>query len=245
MSLFVETGQIDPNKNYLEDLVGEDKTYKTPADLARATVEKELFIKQLERENQKVREDLTARVKEEELYDRISTLLTKSPSTEQNTNADGNGTNKQPTTVGVTPEQLDELLDKRLNKLETSRKEQANQEIVKSKLVEKFGTNYVPKLTEETQKLGVTKEFLERMAAENPNAFFRLIGMEDKPQIGLFTPPKSAVDGGFKPKLSTDRTQAYYKELRKRDPVLYNSREVQIQEEKDAQRLGVAFFDTE
>lgn len=243
MSLFVETGQIDPNKNYLEDLVGENKPYKTPVDLARAAVEKELHIKQVEKENQKLREDLNARVKEEDLYDKISTLLTKSPSTEQNTNADGNGTNKQSTTVGVTPEQFDELLDKRLKAKEAERQTQANQELVRSKLVEKFGTNFVSPLKDVVQKLGVKEDFLERVAAENPNAFFRIVGIEDKQPVGLFTPPPSSTDIGFKPKTNQDRTQAYYKELRKRDPVLYNSREVQIQEEKDARRLGEAFFD--
>lgn len=247
MSLFVETGQIDPAKNYLTELVGEGLKYKTNEDMARAVMEKDLHIGLIESENKKVRDALTTRVKEEDLYDRIKGLLEKSPSNTQNTIPDVNGTNnKAPdSNTGFTPEQIDELVNKKYQQLEQDRRAQTNLATVKEKLVEKFGTNYVSKLKEEADKLKMDEKALESIAQVNPSAFYRLVGIEGNAPgfSSLMSPPRSAVEGSFKPNTNNDRTESYYSELKKKDPVTYNSRAVQEQEYKDALRLGEAFFD--
>ena len=47
---------IDPTVDYTDQLVGEDKPYKTVKDLARAALEKEQFIKRLTAETAQMRE---------------------------------------------------------------------------------------------------------------------------------------------------------------------------------------------
>ena len=46
-----QTVSIDPDKDYFEELVGDDKPFKSPKDLARAKLESDKFIEQLKQEN--------------------------------------------------------------------------------------------------------------------------------------------------------------------------------------------------
>ena len=73
-----QTPQIDPNKDYLAELVGEGKKFKTDKDLARGKYEADLYVKTLERQldelrndHLKLREDYTARAKLEELLGQL------------------------------------------------------------------------------------------------------------------------------------------------------------------------------
>lgn len=242
MSLFVDTDQIDPTKDYYPELVGEGKKYKTNVDAARAIMEKDLFIKRMTSEAQELRNSLAERVKLEELTERLSKLA-KSPGSdsEQQTT---NGTNTTVVTPSITPEQIDELLDKRLAEKEKQRSEASNLQSVTQKLIQKFGTNYSSRLNDEAGKLGMTPQQLEQVAATNPAAFLRLVGAEDTKQTNtLFNPPKGT-ESTFTPK-SGERTASWYKELKKTDPIRYASREITIQKHNDAQRIGEAFFDVD
>jgi len=48
---------FDPNKNYYEDLVGQDKKFKDNETLAKAKVQSDIFIKHLERQQDELRKD--------------------------------------------------------------------------------------------------------------------------------------------------------------------------------------------
>lgn len=243
MSLFVETNQIDPDKDYLPELVGDDKKYKTPVDLARAVMEKDLFINQLQTENRDVRGSLAERVKLEEIYEKINSVVNKSPNSDSDTQ-NTNGTNP-PVIPGITPEQIDERLNAKLAELDVKRQADANTSFVKQALTKAFGPNHSSKLKEEAVKLNMTPAQMDQIAATNPSAFLRLVGaevLEVKKDNSLFTPPVSSTATTFKP-ATGERTMAWYKELRKSNPVLWNSRDMVNQRHKDAHRLGEAFFD--
>jgi hypothetical protein len=151
---------------------------------------------------------------------------------------------KVPTKVEITPEQIEELLNKKLAEKEAKSREQQNLESVKPLLTQKFGNNFQSKLKEEASKLGMTPEQLDQVAATNPKAFLRLVGAEDvKKQESLFTPP-SGVSTGFSMS-PTEKTLSYYNQLKKDNPKLYASKELQNQRYKDAERLGEKFFDVD
>src|SRR5712671_5452751 len=70
--------QIDPQKNYLEELVGENKKFKSNEDLAKGKYTSDIYVKQLEttldemrKDFLKEREDNVAKAKLQELIDQM------------------------------------------------------------------------------------------------------------------------------------------------------------------------------
>src|SRR6478752_10635011 len=51
--------QIDPNKNYLEELVGEGRKFKSPEELARGKAESDLYIEHMKGRMDELRQDYT------------------------------------------------------------------------------------------------------------------------------------------------------------------------------------------
>src|SRR6266700_391496 len=70
---------VDPDKDYFKELVGEGKKFKSPEDLARGKFESDQFIEILKKRQDemradylKLREDNTAKAKLEDLIDQLS-----------------------------------------------------------------------------------------------------------------------------------------------------------------------------
>lgn len=233
---------VDPNKDYMSELVGEGKKFKTPEELARGKWEADQFIERLKQEQSALRKELESRKRLEEVADLLSQQ--KNQSTEGQPPARDDGTKQT-----LTPETLEQMLEERLTKREQQQRREQNINTVKQKLAEKFGNNYVAKLEQEANNLGVTKEYLTNLAAESPNAFLRLVGYDALPKqqqqdTNLFSPPTTSVNTtGFAPNVTGERTQTYYEKLKQNDPKSYWSPKVQNEMHRDAQRLGAKFFD--
>lgn len=252
MSLFEQTPDpivpVIPD-NAFETLVGEGKKYKDQELLAKSNLHKDAHIAKLEAEAkernadlQRLQDDLQARVKMEALLDKMSEAANKSPSSIPDTIPDANGIKPS---QALTPEQLDKLLDDKLSQAEKGRKLQTNLQAVESKLTEVYGNQAVSKLNDEAKKLGVSTAFMKQIAAENPNAFFRLVGLEERSAQADVAPPRGLSGDGFRPSVNAEKTQKYYDELRRTNPALYHQGSTQIQIHKDALRLGEKFFDAD
>lgn len=252
-SLFADTPspdpQIDPSKDYLPELVGEGKKYKSPSDLAKAAVFKDAHILRLEAEaaerkaeTERLKAELSTRARLEDLVDNIASNQGKSPSNDRQPDL----VNPDPSSPAQTPEQLEAQIDALLARREAERAGNTNRAAVKQKLQEKLGPNYANKVRELGRAVNFGPAELDRMAAQNPTAFFKLLGIEDRQpnrQDIFSTPPQSALnpDTGFSP---TDgfRDQAYYNKLRKeKGDRHYWSPEVQTQLHKDAVSDPVRF----
>jgi YesN/AraC family two-component response regulator len=233
---------VDPNKNYVEELVGESKKFKTVEELARGKYEADQFIERLKQEQAALREELNSRKRLEEVADLLSSQQ-KNQSIEGQPPARDDGDKN----TALTPEQLEKMLEERLTKREQQQVRDKNINTVKEKLTEAFGQNYAAKLQQEANALGVSKEYLTNLAAESPSAFFRLVGLDasTKQQQGnLFSPPASSVNqAAFAPNVTGERTMSYYDKLKNDDPRTYWSPKVQNEMHRDAQRLGAKFFD--
>ncbi|WP_154073665.1 hypothetical protein [Bradyrhizobium erythrophlei] len=242
-SLFAESlnTDLDPSKDYSTELVGEGKKYKTVADLAKGAVFKDAHIQRLETEAAEFRAtkarleaELSTRTRLEDLVDNIASSTSKTPISEPH-----HGSEQVPSSQAQTPEQLEAQIDALLSKREAERRGNTNRATVKQKLQEKLGPNFATKVREQGRQLGLGEAFLNNLAAENPAAFFKLIGVEDKPadRRNLFSsPPVSDVnpDSGFAPS-DTFRDKAYYDKLRlEKGDRVYWSPQVQAQLHKDA-----------
>lgn len=237
----------DPNKNWLEELVGEGKKFKDPNELARGKAEADAFIERLKREQEELRTELNTRLTLEQYLDKMGSNANQNqngrsdpPPNEPN----GDGSN----TTALKPEDIERLIETKVSEREKQRIQSQNRAEVKQKLTEAFGNDYISKLKEVGGALGLSAERLDEMAAESPKAFLKLVGADTAPQNqqrkpdSLFVPPTGQTTQTRT--VSGDRTKSYYDTLKKNDPKNYWSAAVQNQMHKDALRLGENFFDS-
>lgn len=233
---------IDPTKNYIEDLVGEGKKFKTVEDLAKSVVYKDQHIPRLERENAEMRERLNASQRLEVLVDRLAKVNPNQPTNSGDNQPGANEVNPQ----GLTPDKINEILDQKLTEREKTTRRAANLNEVKSRLQQTFGQNFPSKLREQSTTLGLTEDYLKLLASEQPKAFYRLMNMDENPsQVQSYFQPSSSVNSeGFKSKTTSgEKTKSYYDNLKRTNPNLYKSTAIQIEEHNNAMRLGESFFD--
>lgn len=233
--------QLDQSRNYLADLVGPDKKFKTVEDLARGKAEAdttiELFKKrqdELRTDYLNLREEANAQAKLQDLIDRLenpqNTPVVTPPVMEQ----------KQPT---VDPTQLSSLVSKEIVTYETNKKRTENYNQVQSKLQEMFGTNYQQELAKRMNTLGLTADHINETAKTSPHAFYNLMGLNQPVAQGFQSPIRSSVSNDNFSARPQKRTWAYYQEMKKADPKMYYNTKIANQMLDDMVELGDAFKD--
>lgn len=244
MSIF-QTAQ-DPaasGQATLNDLVGEGKKFKTPDDLAKAKLESDRFIEKLQNEQRELREELSKRLSVEEALKRAQEAKPQDREPPAN---------PQPQPRQESPQQIDVAseVDKVLRQRQQEDSTRSNIDLVTSKLTELYGT--VDKAAEvvntRSRELGMSVEQLQKMASQNPKAFFKLIGVEDKPAqdpgATSWNRAKNptAMRGATQNQTAQPGTYKYYEEIRRSDPASYFSPRVQLQMDKDAREKGEKFY---
>lgn len=238
MSLFTE----DQSVVTFDSLVGDGKKYKTNEDVAKALIEKDRFIEQLKAENAEARQAATKPDRSQEILDQLAALSrrndpvttppepTRQPERTEITNA-----------KSLTEEDILRVLQQR----EATARATNNVDKVKNDLKAKFGENYPQVLKSLQEKMGVTQDFLNNIAAQSPTAFMTLIG-DTKPE-SVFTPPESSTSQQqtFKPTGGKAQPRSYYVNLKNNDRAKYFTPAVQNQMYKDAMELGEAFTDVD
>ena len=223
---------VDPSKDYLTELVGEGRKYKTPADLARAVVEKEAYVQRLQNETKGLRTDLQGRIKLEDLLtkfdQRVQPEVVSTPQGESDTR----------TNTPQLPD-FEKLIEQRLNAKEAEKAAKDNERIVLGKLAEAYGDNYANRVKSELQKVGMTTEQGTKLLRENPDAFLRLLGVGHQQKKEDLFQPQSAVS--FTPN-TQGRTYAYYQQLRQEKPTEYWSPRVQNEMLKKLADVGPEEF---
>lgn len=235
--------QIDPSKDYLPELVGEGKKFKTPQDLARGKYEADLMIETFKRQQDQLRADYLELQKESaaraRLEDLIDKLGQKAPASNEQPPVNVDNTPK------FKPEELDSLIDSKMEARDANRRRQDNYKTVEAKLRETYGDTYPRVLKEQVAELGLTSEYINDLARTSPEAFFRTIGLNaPKTQDGFQPPVRSNQrSDNFAQKGNQKRTWTYYQELKKANPQLYYDPKITNQMQKDYAALGQAFED--
>lgn len=217
-----------PVPQSLEDLVGPDKKYKTPEDLAKAVHEKDRFIQRLQEENAEARQAVTRQLTIEEILTQIKSAT---PPVNPSTPPEPRVPDQQ-----QTPD-VNEIVKQALNQREAENRHARNLEQVTQKLLDKFGADAQLHINKKAQELGVSVEYLQNQAKDNPNVFYRLIDIDRQTQI---TPPTPAPTGrqaaNLPPANSGIRDLAYWQKLKAQDPKKYFSQEMILQRFKDEER---------
>ena len=238
---------VDPNKNYIEELVGEGKKFRDMEALARAKAESDAFIARLQKENEGIRQELNTRLTVEQLMDKMAAPKSEATPPIQSQNQQ----TPTPEVKSPSPEDIERLVNEKLSQAEKSRVQNANLSYVRENLEKAWGNDYVQRLKEKATELGVGEEFLQGLAKDQPKAFLKLIdATTPAPQVPsnntLFVPPSSQQSApkssSFSP--TSNRTKAYYDSIKAKNPAEYWSPAVQNQMHEDAIRIGEAFFDS-
>lgn len=238
-----ELPEFDQNKNYLSEMVGEGKKFKTSEDLAKGKFHADQTIELMKRrldeltnDYTRLREDNMSKAKLEELIEQLNQRQ-QQPSNEN--------TQVKDSKPMIDPDQLDSLISNKVQQMEISKKQAENFKMVQSKLKEKWGDNYPTALKRQLDNLGLDKDFVDNMAKNHPTALIKTLGLEDQPaQDSFFAPPRSAQrQDNFSPTGKEKRTWSYYQELKKTNPSLYFDPKMAVQIQKDAIELGEEFRD--
>jgi len=236
--------EVDPNKKYFEELVGDGKKFKSTEDLARGKYESDSYIRILEKrldemrnDHIRLRDDYNSRARLEELVDQLKNPQLASSANNQNANEDTD----QPK---YNPKDVEDMVLNKIEERENSKRQGENLTIVRNKLTERFGKNYQNVLKEQAETLGLSPDDLNALARKSPNAFLRTLGLDRQEVVDNFqTPPRSReFSGSFKPTVQK-RTWAYYQNMKKENPSLYQKPETAVQMQQDYIQLGDEFED--
>ena len=213
------TTEADP----FTELVGEGKRYKTPAELAKGKLEADKAIREREAENAQLRAQLA------EMTSRLQ------------------GTPPASSAVpGVADE--DELVNKIVQVQQTLRQQeqiQANVEIVKDTLLERFGSEEAANqhIVAKARELGMSMDELQSLASRQPKAFFKMIEVTE--QAPAATPTRGTINPEALKNLQGSTqvkpgTYEYYQQIHKTDPRKYFSPEIQNALMNDAMKAAAA-----
>src|SRR5205814_431765 len=155
--------QIDPNKNYLNEYVGEGKKFKTVEDLAKSKFHADTYIPLLERRLDQYEADRMAMKKEidtrQSIEEIVNNLIKKQTTTTQPLTPESKVESvvNAPT---LDPTKIDELVSTKINEWDVQKRQTANVAEVRGKLKEKFGSNFADVLKAKADELGVSPLFL-------------------------------------------------------------------------------------
>lgn len=238
---------VDPNKDYLEELVGEGKKFKTVADLARGKYEADLHVAlknrefdALSKDYAKLREDYNAAPKLQEVLDKLLAGKDTSSNNDTQMNED---TRREP---AFDPAEFDSKIETKFQEIEAKRKSQQNWNTVKDRLQERFGDRYPDMLATQTQKLGLTAERVDDLAKTSPSAFFKLMGLDDTQAPDTFqSPPRTTQNAtAFAPSTNKARKWSDWRDLQKKQPSLFSDPKAHNQMMADIKAIGEkAFYD--
>lgn len=232
--------EFDENKNWLDELVGENKKFKSPEELAKGKAHSDAYIAltlrqkdELIAENKRLREENVTGSKLQDLI----TKLEQSRLPSENTPAEGVPNVKPPT-----PEELDSFFDRKIQEKELRDRQSSNFNQVKNKLQEVYKDRYPDVLRKQLTEMGVSPESFDSLARNNPTVAIRALGLDKQQETETFAAPPTTRER-FMPTSQPKRTWTWYQEQFKKKPELYNDARFNTQMNNDYMRLGNEFED--
>lgn len=226
---------VDPDKDWLTELVGEGRKFQDPQALARSKAEADAYAARIENENKGLRNELAQRVKFEEFLDKVNSGKGDDDDTHR----------KAPTeTHALQKEDIERLLEQKMNQRDQARIAEQNLNIVAQKLRETLGPNFAQRLEQQATELGMTKQAINEMAARNPKAFFKLMGIDEKAvkRDSLFEAPMKGHSTFVPSALSGSKGKSYYDEIYTKNNNLYWSPKIQNEIFERVKEIGPDAF---
>jgi hypothetical protein len=244
--------QIDPNKDYLEVLLGPGGKYdvtKFDGDrdaalkaLARGKYEGDVHIDRLKDQNDKVvkdfmkfREDSASGPNLKEVLDQYMSEFKQSQS--------NNNTPVQEDKSVFDETKLNDMVKHHLTANKQLEREEANASSVESKLQEAYGPNYKQIVKQQIDDLGMSVDFFNNLARQNPKVLYKTLGVDQPRQENFQAPPMSSQRTNLNSNTGSAKTWSQWEKLRKTDPRSYWEPQTQQQLFRDHSTLGTRFED--
>jgi hypothetical protein len=142
------------------------------------------------------------------------------------------------------PKQLDVLISNKILENETTKRQQDNANFVRDKIIKEYGSDYQNIVNRQINELGLTREEFNSMARIQPKVLLRSLGLDEQIKQDPFrSPPQSQQRTTTTGPTVEKRTWAYYQDLKKKDPNLWQSKKIAVQMHNDAIALGEDFRD--
>ena len=156
--------------------------YASVEDALKATAAAQEHIRRLEEENTTFRQEVEKSTTLQSVLDAMKPREESEPAPAEPTSSIGE-------------DDVAQLLEGMLNKRETEATAKANVSKVTSAFVEKHGVEAEAKYYESASALGFTNSEINELAARNPAAVFKMLGIDDKP-APVANPLRSSVGAG-------------------------------------------------
>jgi len=156
--------------------------YASVEDALKATAAAQEHIRRLEEENTTFRQEVEKSTTLQSVLDAMKPREESEPAPAEPTSSIGE-------------DDVAQLLEGMLNKRETEATAKANVSKVTSAFVEKHGVEAEAKYYESATALGFTNSEINELAARNPAAVFKMLGIDDKP-AAVANPLRSSVGAG-------------------------------------------------
>lgn len=232
-----ETVTIDQNADYLAELVGEGKKFKTVHDLARGKAEADRYIELLKKQNEELKKEVNTRTS----LDSFKTALEELRKPAQPTQVESQPLSTPDSQAPKFDESsLEALVESVLQKKEAQRAQETNAQKVSRVLEENFGSNAQAVLNQRARELGMSLSDLKEISLRSPQAFFRLVGAQEGAQRPANTGavPFGSVNLDAPTQISPVRGRSYYERMKREQPALYNDPKTTTAMIQDMARLG-------
>lgn len=154
--------------------------YGSVEDALKATAAAQEHIRRLEEENTTFRQEVEKSTTLQSVLDAMKPREESEPAAP---------------TSSIGEDDVAQLLEGMLNKRETEATAKSNVSKVTSAFVEKHGVEAEAKYYESASALGFTNSEINELAARNPAAVFKMLGIDDKP-AAVANPLRSSVGAG-------------------------------------------------
>jgi len=221
-------------QDLLAELVGEGKKFKTVEDLAKGKLEADRFIENLTQEQRELRDSYKA------LEEKLAKTETVREVLGSQNSASGEGNQPQ----SVPTEELLKLVDERLNERTEAQTAAANRERANAALLKHFSNDEAKArefVAAEAKRIGVGTDFLGDMSSKSPEAFLRLVGI-NQPKANTGTSFDNAVNPDASESSGSVRDAKYYTALRNKLGHRFFEPDIQQQRMRDVKALGDRFF---
>lgn len=227
----------DPDDTSLRDELAAKWKDKPLEELLKAKVDSDLYIKTLERQKDELRVDFMKAQEEiqkgKNMEELIAKLNQKEPPASPPLKPEEN--------TALNEEELFTKLETRLAQKRQVEVETENFNVVQNKLKDRFGNNAASVLQEQAQTMGLSKEDVNSLAKKSPEAFFRIMGLNEQQKDLFMAPPRSNLrNDHFAPKVQK-RDWTFYQNMKSTNPKEYWAPKTQLQMHRDAEALGDAF----
>lgn len=233
---------LDPNTDFLAELVGDNKKFKDAQALAKGKAEADLYVKTLEQKLDEMRGDYEEARKQNMAGARLEELITKLNSKQSDSETNPPAKDEE-NTPQFKPEDIEKIVLSKIEDAKRQDRDNNNLRIVEAKLKERYGQNSTSILEHQSQTLGLTQDDVNALAKKSPEAFFRTFGLDQQQQDSFQSPPRNQIrNDSFSPNVPK-RTWSYYQDIKKKDKALYYSPKIIAQMHRDHAELGQTFED--